>query len=244
MFHKLVVISFLFFGIGIEGAQAQELPLFVVQGAPFTFEHQLFYNNEQHDLDFDTRGRVRSRHQAAGVSLGYSLTDTIQVALHGGTLVNPEVSNSVSTWRGHSGYFYGLEVADHIFPATEEWPGILVQVGVGSQTSFFDRQQTAGDQAPIDQKMRDLRYGGSAVATWRFKSITPYFGPRVEGSDVKWSDNRAAAGSPSHVEGHLSKHVGVVAGCSFSIFQGLELQIEGRALGETSIRASVQWLKY
>lgn len=241
--HRKSVRVFLLLGTAIGSLSAQELPLYVNQGVNLSFEQQLFYTYEKHDLDFDTRGRVESRHNAAGASLAYNVADTIQIALHGGVLIDPTVRNSVSTWRGNSGYFYGLDVADHVFPQTGVWPGVVVQAGIGSQTSFFNRQETAGSQALIDQKMRDLRYGGSAVATWKWKHLTPYFGPRVEGSDVKWSDNQAA-GSLSEIHGHLDKHVGIVMGCTLTLTQGLDIQLEGRALGETSLRASVQWLKF
>jgi len=241
---KIGVLAFLMVGIGMTPLNAQDLPLYLDQGTKFSFEHRLFYNYEKHDLDFDTRGRVTSRSQAAGAAVSYVVADTVQIALDGGVLLDPEVSNSASTWRGRSGYFYGIEAVDHIFPATERWPGVTAQVGFSSHVSSFDEQQTGSSQALIDQRMRDLQYGGSVVASWKLGPLTPYFGPRVTASDVKWVDNQPAPGGPSSIEGHLDKNIGIVAGCTFSILQGLELQIEGRAVGETSIRASIQWLKY
>jgi hypothetical protein len=234
----------LLLGGGVIPLKAQDLPLFVNQGMKASFEQQFFYNHEKHDLDFDTRGRFESQHQAAGGSLSYTLTDTIQLALAGGALINPELKNSVLTYRGETGYFYDFEVADHVFPPTESWPGILIQAGVGSQTSFFDRRDSGGTQMLISQKMTDLRYGGAVVASWKFKSVTPYFGPRLESSNVRWSDNQPSSGNPAHIEGHLDKKIGIVLGCTFTIVQGLDVQLEGRALGETSLRASIQWLKF
>jgi len=234
----------LLLGAGAISLNAQELPLFVNQGAKSSFEQEFFYNHEKHDLDFDTRGRVESQHQAAGAALAYNVSETIQVALAGGALLDPQLKSDVSTWRGDSGYFYDLEVADHIFPPTENWPGVLVQLGVGSQTSFFNREEVNGAQNLINQKMRDLRYGGAVVASWKWKVFTPYFGPRVSASDVKWSDNQATGGVPSSIEGHMNKNIGVVLGCTFTIMQGLDVQLEGRALGETSLRASIKWLKF
>jgi hypothetical protein len=242
--HKIGVLAFLLCGVGITSLNAQDLPLYVTQGANFSFEHRLFYNYEKHDLDFDTRGRVVSRSQAAGASVSYVVADTIQIAIDGGVLIDPQVSNSASTWRGRSGYFYGLEAVDHIFPATQRWPGVTAQLGVSSNVSSFDRQQLGGSQALIDQRMQDLQYGGSVVASWKLGPLTPYFGPRVTASDVKWVDNQPGSGSPSSIEGHLGKNIGIIAGCSFTIMQGFELQLEGRALGETSIKASIQWLRY
>jgi hypothetical protein len=245
-FTRLKKIGVLAFPLwaGMAPLSAQDLPLYIDQGAKFTFEHRLFYNYEKHDLDFDTRGRVETQSQAAGASVSYILTDTIQLALDGGVLLDPQIKNSVSTWRGRSGYFYGLEVVDHIFPATQRWPGITAQLGVSSHVTSYDRQETAGAQALIDQRTQELRYGGSVAASWKLGPLTPYFGPRITASDVKWIDNQPGSGNPSSIEGHLANNIGIVAGCSFSILQGLELQVEGRALGETSIRASIQWLKY
>jgi hypothetical protein len=245
MLNKIGVLIVLLLGISVMPLCAQDLPLFVNQGTEFSFEHRLFYNDEKQDLNFDTRGRLESRNQMAGASLSYVVAQTIQIGIDGGVLIDPEISNSASTYRGRSGYFYGLEVADHIFPATNEWkPGITAQLGISSHVSFFDRQQIGNTEPTIDQKMQDLQYGGSVVASWKLGPLTPYFGPRVTASDVKWVDNQPQSGSPSSIEGHLDKNIGIVAGCSFSIMQGLELQLEGRALGETSIRASIQWLKY
>lgn len=212
------------------------------QGTVGSFSHSLYYGYERRDIDFDSRGEIRSESDGVGAGVQFVPLERWSVRIHGGSNIGPELKSAQSTWRGRAGYWYGLGVDHYVFPTTSYWPGVVVGADVENQMSFFDRLETGGQTSSVDQKLRDLRYGGSAVASWKIGALRPYLGPRVEWSDSKWTNMRPSAGAPAVIKGDIADHVGIIAGLEWLISNRFRAQFESRTVNQTMFKAQLQWV--
>jgi hypothetical protein len=226
-----VLLSFV--SLGHQLAQANEGSILYQPVRQGKFLSSLLYSNINSDIDFDTRGDVTFKSNTVGVQFGYGVTDRVSVALRGGSYVDPEVEATNGKYTGHSGYFYGIDLYDEIFPATGFAPGVQVQGGItGMQVSLQSLQGSAG---PIDQQMTGYEYHGSVLLTSKFKRAAPYIGMRAFGSTVYWRDNSPASNATAEITGHAKNNASLVLGLPVQIAEGLWLQTEGRLVGETAV---------
>ncbi len=206
------------------------------------FFSTLVYGHLKSTQDFDTRGEVDLKTHGVGASFGFGITDRTIVALKGGSYSDPYVESQGNTWRGRVGYFYGLDLYHQIFPTTDFLkPGVMAEVGAVSIRVPLDRLETTGATSLIDQRMSGVEYHGSLLLVWKWSALSPYLGPRVFGSSVKWHNNQPGAAGLASITGHAKGNISMVAGSSVRLTPELRLILEGRILNETVVTVGLHY---
>jgi len=219
---------------------ARDIAVFTQPIQKGKFASSLLYGHIKSTEDFDGRGQVDFKSHTVGARFGFGVTDRTAVAIQGGSYVNPQVDGQGSTWRSRSGYFYGIDLYNEVFPATELWPGLQAQLGVlGSQVPL-DRLETASGITLIDQNMSGIEYHGALLAIWKWTRLAPYMGVRAFGSSVRWRNNQPGAAGLAQITGHADGNVSFVAGTSVRILNEVRLLVEGRFVNETVLSAGIQ----
>ena len=202
------------------------------------FTSSLLYENLKVQDDFDDRGRADFKSQAVGTSFSYSITDQIAVAVKGASLINSRVEAQGNAWESRSGYLYGIDLYNEVFPATPGWiPGIQLSGGVTGFLVPFDRFISGNTVTLIDQNQSGYEYHGAVLATFKVGIVEPYAGVRGFGSSVTWRDNQPAPGDPDHITGHAHGNISLVAGLPVQVTKDFRIEVEGRFVNETAVTA-------
>jgi len=203
------------------------------------FTSSLLYENLSIQDDFDSRGRTDFKSSVAGAQFSYGITDQVAVAIKGGSFVNPKVEAQGSTWESRSGYLYGIDLYNEVFPATPGLrPGIQLSGGVTGfqvsldRTNVPDQSDPNGTWHTIDQMMSGVEYHGAVLATFKVGITEPYAGVRGFGSHVNWQDNQA---NPGVITGHAHDNISLVAGLPVQITKDVRFEAEGRFVNETAV---------
>ena len=107
--------------------------------------------------------RILSR-MSVGAQFSYGITDQVAVAIKGGVLVNPRVEAQGSQWESRSGYLYGIDLYNEVFPATPGWiPGVQLSGGVTGFQVPFDRFISGNTVTLIDQNQSGYEYHGAVL---------------------------------------------------------------------------------
>jgi hypothetical protein len=194
----------------------------------------LLYEYLKVSEDFDNRGRVDFKSHAVGSQFGYGITDQIAVAVKVAVLVDPQEDAQGSQWQSRSGYLYGVDLYNEVFPATGYRPGIQLSVGATGFQVPLDRLISGNTVTTIDQRVSGVEYHGAVLATLRLKRLTPYAGLRSFGSSATWRDNRPEAGATDGISGHAHGNLSIVAGLPVQVTPDVRIQMEGRFLYETA----------
>ncbi len=191
--------------------------------------------------DFDTRGNADFKTQAVGAQFSYGISDTVAVAVKGGSLINPEVNAQGSQWQSRAGYLYGVDVYNEVFPATPGLrPGLQLSLGASGYQVPLDRLMSSNGTTLIDQKLSGVEYHGSLIATFKVANLEPYTGLRGFGSSTRWRDNQPMNGSPASIAGHAHGNISVIVGLPVQISKDVRLHFEGVFFSETMITAGFQ----
>jgi hypothetical protein len=203
------------------------------------FTSSLLYEYLKVTDDFDIRGQADFTGQVAGAELTYGITDQIAIGLKGGTILDPKVKTQGTEWKSRSGYLYGLDIYDEVFPATPGWtPGVQVSGGVTGYQVPLD--QIVGSTSAVNQMMTGVEYHGAVLTVFKIAQAMPYAGLRVFGGQNTWRDNNASlTGSPDHITGHAHGSFSVVVGLPVQIAKEVRLQLEGRFISETAVTAGL-----
>ncbi len=197
----------------------------------------LLYEHLKFKDDFNTRGEATFKAQIVGAQFSCGVTDTVAIAIKGGSIIDPRVEASGSAWESRSGYLYGADLYNEVFPATGLRPGIQLSLGLTSFLVPLDRADISNSgMTPIDQKMTGMEYHGAVVASYKLGITQPYAGLRGFGSEVKWSNNSTGA-NPDHITGHAQGNISVVVGTPVRITKDISFVVEGRFVNETAFTA-------
>ena len=219
-------------------ADARDLGVLVLPVHEGKFTSSLLYEHLKFQDDFDARGRVDVKSQVVGAVFSYGLTDQWGVAVKGGSLIDPSVEAQGSRWESRSGYLYGLDLYNEVFPATPGYrPGVQLSLGATGFLVPFDRLISNNTVTLIDEKQTGVEYHGAVVATFKVGIVEPYGGVRVFGSNVNWQNNQATTNSsdPDHITGHAHGNISLVVGAPVRIAKDVQFEIEGRFVNETAI---------
>lgn len=238
--HSIVVL-----GLGIVlsilpiDLYARDLGVLVLPIHKGKLTSSLVYEHLKLEDDFNTRGRVTFKANVVGALFSYGITDTVSVAVKGGTIVDPRIEAQGNAWESRSGYLYGLDLYNEVFPSTDLRPGVQLSAGVTGFQLPLDRADVNNSgMTPVDQKMSGVEYHGAVVAVYRLGIVEPYAGLRGFGSSVTWRDHAAGA-SPDHISGHAHGNISVVAGFPVKIARDVRFVLEGRFVSETAITAGI-----
>lgn len=235
-------MAFLLLGTGVALAQARDLLVGIPSPAVSALQTSLIGGRVKSTDDFDARGEVGSTTDAVGVRLTYGVTSRTSVSLQGGAAIDPEVEAQGSTWRGHSGFFYGVDLYHELFPTTEWKPGLHVQGGVvGFQHALNRLESPEGDTTLVDQQMKGLEYHAAFLASWKWKRLYPYGGIRMFGSSVHWDNAQPGSSGPAEISGHATGNISVVLGCPVQLAPDWRLQAEGRWVNETAVSIGIHY---
>ncbi len=216
---------------------ARDLGVFVLPIHKGSLTSSLVYEHLRLKDDFKTRGRATFIAQVVGAQFSYGLTDTVSVAVKGGTIVDPRVEAQGDAWESRAGYLYGLDLYNEVFPSTELRPGVQLSAGVtGFQVPLDRADVNSSGMTPIDQKMSGVEYHVAALATYRLGPTQPYAGLRGFANSVTWRDNAAGA-SPDKITGHAHGNISIVAGVPLRLSKEVRFFVEGRFVSETAISA-------
>lgn len=190
--------------------------------------------------DYDSRGRADFKSHVAGSQFTYGITDTLALSLKGGVMVSPEQECQANTYSGHSGFLYGLDLYNEVFPATGVWPGVQATLGASGFQVPLTHVEAAGTSTLIDQKLSGVDYHGSVLLVAKWKRLTPYTGVRLFGRSVSWRDNQSADnGGPGRIVGHAHGNASWVVGLPFRISEVLQFQAEAILINETVLTAGL-----
>ena len=102
--------------------------------------------------DFETRGSADFRSHVAGAQFTYGIDDQTSVGIKGGVFVDPQEEAQSQQWQSRSGYLYGIDLYNEVFPATGLRPGVQVSAGVSAFQVPLDRIiSSTGSVSLIDQ---------------------------------------------------------------------------------------------
>jgi hypothetical protein len=216
---------------------ARDLGVFVLPIHKGSLTSSLVYEHVKQKDDFKTRGRSTFKGQVVGALFSYGVTDTVSVAVKGGTIIEPRVEAQGDVWESRAGYLYGIDLYNEVFPATELRPGVQLQAGVtGFQVPLDRADINNSGMTPIDQKMSGVEYHGSVVASYILGRTQPYAGLRGFGNTIQWRDHSAVSG-PDHITGHAHGNISVVVGVPVRLSKDVRVVLEGRFVSETAISA-------
>jgi hypothetical protein len=221
--------------------QASDALAYLNGGEAKAFSHSLFYSHDRLEYDFEPRGEIDFTADRAGAEVGYAITEQMHVSLNGGVILDPKLNSTTAEWRGRSGYFWGMQISDMIFPPTDFRPGLYLQANALSDVSYFDRQVVNGAAATISQKLREWQYGGAVLGVWKWGRWSPYIGPQLRGSKTKWIDMSPAPGNPDEISGDLDKNLGLSFGCSVALTPSLKIQAQAQVLNGEMIAIGLNW---
>lgn len=221
----------------VNNVSARDLGVFVLPIHKGSLTSSLVYEHLKLEDDFNTRGRATFKANVVGALFSYGVTDTISVAVKGGTIVDPRIEAQGNAWESRAGYLYGADLYNEVFPSTDLRPGVQLSAGVTGFQLPIDRADVNNSgMTPVDQKMSGVEYHAAVVAVYRLKRLEPYAGLRGFGSSVTWRDNESGA-SPDHITGHAHGNISVVAGVPVKITKDVRFVLEGRFVSETAITA-------
>jgi hypothetical protein len=178
---------------------------------------------------------VDFKSSVVGAQFSYGITDQVAVAIKGGSFVNPEVKAQGSQWESRSGYLYGIDLYNEVFPATPGFiPGIQVSGGATGFEVPLDRTNatTDGTWTQIDQVMSGYEYHGAVLATFKVGIAEPYAGVRGFAGRTNWQDNTM---NPGIISGTEHGNVSLVAGLPVQITKDIRFEAEGRFVNETAV---------
>src|SRR6185503_1159264 len=107
----------------------------------------------------------------------YGITDQIAVGIKGGALVEAEQEAQSTTWHGGSGYLYGIDLYNEVFPATQYRPGVMVTAGASQfRVPLTQTRDAAGTVTLVDQRLSGLDYHASMLLSMKWDRFSPYTG--------------------------------------------------------------------
>jgi len=221
-------------------SQARDFGVFVPAIHAGKLTSSVLYEHLKVDEDFNTRGKADFTSQVVGPQFTYGITDQIAVAVKGGVLVDPEEDVQGSQWKGHSGYLYGLDLYNEVFPATGVRPGVQASIGASGFSVPFNRLvDSSGVTTLIDQHMTGIDYHASVLLSMKWKMLQPYGGVRLFGRSVNWRDNQPASGQPGTIVGHAHGNASLVLGLPVRLTKDLQFQFEAILINQTALTAGL-----
>ncbi len=239
--HNVILTLSLMFGIMLIAREsyARDLGVLVLPIHKGRITSSLVYEHLKVEDDFETRGETVFKSHVVGALFSYGLTDTVSVALKGGSILEPRVEAQGDAWESRAGYLYGIDLYHEVFPSTPLRPGVQLSGGVTGFLVPLDRADVDDSgMTPVDQKMSGVEYHGSVVATYKWRMAEPYAGLRGFGNNVSWRDNSSGA-SPAKITGHAHGNLSVVVGLPLRLSQDLRVFVEGRFVSETALTAGI-----
>jgi len=191
--------------------------------------------------DFDTRGKADFKGQIVGSQFTYGISDQLAIGIKGGVILDPREEAQGTRWQGDTGYLYGLDLYNEIFPATGVWPGVLASVGAAGFRVPLNRTiDAAGVSTLVDQRLTGVDYHASmlfAMKVW--ERLAPYAGFRLFGRSVNWHDNQPTTGQPANSAGHPHGNISIVVGLPIQITPVVRFHAEGIFVNETAVTAGI-----
>ena len=204
----------------------------------------LIYEHASLHDDFDTRGRATFKANVIGARCSYGLSDQLSLAVSGGSIVDPKVEAQGSTFRGGSGFIYGVDIYNEVFPATAYWPGIQLSLGASGFQTFFDRTVSAGTSATADQRMSGFDVHGNLLFAEKWGRFSPYLGLRAEARSIDWTNNELAIESPARIHGTARGNVSFIIGLPIQLTKQLRLELESILINQTALSAGFTWAAF
>jgi hypothetical protein len=205
------------------------------------FTSSALYEHLKVSEDFNIRGKADFKSHVVGSQFTYGITDQIAVGIKGGALVEAEQEAQGTTWRGGSGYLYGIDLYNEVFPATQYRPGVMVNAGVSQfRVPLTQKRDAAGTVTLVDQRLSGVDYHAAMLLSMKWSRISPYTGIRIFGRSVDWRDNQSTlTGGPDKIVGHAHGNASIVVGLPVRITPDLQFHVEGMFVNETVITAGL-----
>jgi hypothetical protein len=204
------------------------------------FTSSVLYEHLKVRDDFDARGRAHFKSHAVGSQFTYGISDKLALSLKGGAFAEPEVESQGTTWKGRSGYLYGIDLYNEVFPATGYWPGVQASVGVSRFLVPLNQAiDPSGGVTLVNQRITGVDYHGSVLLSMKWARLWPYAGVRLFGRSVDWHDDQPAAGQLGQITGHAHGNASVVLGLPVRITDAIQFQAEAILVNQTTITAGL-----
>jgi hypothetical protein len=204
----------------------------------------LIYEHLKIEDNFDDRGRGFFHGDLVGARLAYGISDRWGIGIFGANVLDLREEAQGSRWKGDSGYSYGLDVYNDVFPATSVWPGVQLSAGVSGFRLPFSQLVSPSGATLIDQHMSGVDVHGSVIASAKWNRLSPYFGLRAFARSVDWHDDQPASGSPASIHGKAQGNVSVVMGVPVQLTTNLRLELESILVNQTALSAGLTWTTF
>jgi hypothetical protein len=209
-----------------------------------TLTSSLVYEHLKIEDNFDGRGRGFFHGHLVGARLAYGFSDQWAVGIYGANVLDLREEAQGSQWKGDSGFSYGLDVYNDVFPATSLWPGVQLSMGVSGFRLPLTRLESPSGVTPVDQHLSGIDVHGSALASVKWNRLSPYFGLRAFARSVDWRDNQPANGFPASIHGKAQGNISVVMGLPVQLTKNLRLELESILVNQTALSAGLTWTTF